>query len=264
MAKHKCPSCKKRFDYEQYGWKCPYCHYIILGSTEANVMQQERIELQNKKRLKNRRKSEVTEYLKSRVFIGSVTILLVFVLLLGIGVGTKVPKIITLKNKTQGRQEITQLDAKMNEIIHIGSFTIKITEAFWLDCDEVPEPKSGSYLAVRYQTGGKNKDDAMQRLSDIAWTGLHSIASDVYLLPLYTSDIVGSDETSRRLLKSGVANSLGNADGILIFLVTDKRQSYELCLFSGEENGYNQYSVLVSERHTVPLEIKEQAGDILS
>lgn len=264
MAKHKCPSCKKRFDYEQHGWKCPYCHYIILGSIESNVIQQERIELQNKKRLKNKRRFEFKEYLKNRMFMSMVSILLILVLLFGIGIGVKIPKVINLKNKTQDRQEITQLDANMNEIIHIGSFTIKITEAFWLDCDELPEPKSGKYLAVRYQTGGKNKDDAMQRLSDIAWTGLHSIESDSYLLPLNASDLVGSDETSMKLRKSGVADSLGNSDGILIFLVTDTPQDYELCLFSGDENGYNQYSVLVSECYTVPLEIKEQAGDILS
>lgn len=264
MAKHKCPSCHKKFDYEQHGWKCPYCHYIISGSTESNVMRQERIDLQNKNRLKNKRKSEVKGYLKSRLLMGAVSILLIFVLLFGIAISTKTLDVIKLKNKIQDRQEITQLDADMNEIIHIGSFTIRITEAFWLDCDGLPEPKSGSYLAVRYQTGGKNKDDIMQRLSDIAWAGVHSIESDAYLLPLYTSDLVGSDEISIKLRKSGVTDSIGNSDGILIFLVTDKLKSYELCLFSGDENGYNQYSVLVNECHIVPLDIKEQAGDILS
>lgn len=269
MAKHKCPACKKMFDYEQNGWLCPYCHFIISGSAESKVMEQEQIELQNKEYQRNKRKSAASEnikqYLKKRIIGGIVTVLLLLVLLLGIGIGKKSPELIELKNKTQESREITQLDARMNENIHIESFNIKITEAFTVHCDELPEPKSGSYLAVRYETSGRNKEDMAQQLSDTAWAGLHSLESDAYLLPLYISDVVGSNKTASVLTDAGVTDLLDNEEGILLFLVTDdSRQSYELCLFSGEENGFNQYNTLVSERYNIPLKIEKQAGDILS
>lgn len=268
MAKHKCPACKKRFDYEQNGWICPYCHYIISGSAESSVMQQEQIELQNKEYQRRKRKSAASDnikwYLKKRLIGSGITILLLFVLLLGIGIGKKVPELIELNNKTKESQEIANLDAQMNETIHIGSFNIKITEAFTVHCDELPEPESGRYLAVRYETSGRNKEDMIQKLSDIAWAGLHSVESDAYLLPLYISDVVGSDNTAKALRNAGVTDSLDNEEGILLFLVTESQQSYELCLFSGEENGFNQYNTLVSERYNISLDIETQAGDILS
>ena len=39
--KQHCPSCGKKFDYEQHGWICPFCGQVILGSTEQAVHQQE-------------------------------------------------------------------------------------------------------------------------------------------------------------------------------------------------------------------------------
>lgn len=268
MAKHKCPACKKQVDYEQNGWICPYCHFIVSGSAESNVIEQEQTEQRNREFQREKRRSDaardIKQYLKKRLIGSGITILVVFVLLLGIGMGMKVPELIELKNKTQENQEIAELDAQMNETIHIGSFNIKITEAFTVHCDELPEPKSGSYLAVRYETSGRNKEDMAQQLSDIAWAGLHSLESDAYLLPLYISDVVGSDSTAKALRSAGVIDSLDNEEGILLFLVTGEIQSYELCLFSGEENGFNQYNVLVSERYNIPLDIEAQAGDILS
>lgn len=269
MAKHKCPACKKQFDYEQNGWICPYCHFIVSGSAESNVMEQEQAEQRNREFQREKHRSDAARdikwYLKKRLIGSGITILVVFVLLLGIGIGMKVPELIELKNKTQESREITQLDARMNENIHIESFNIKITEAFTVHCDELPEPKSGSYLAVKYEIRGRNRENAAQKLSDTAWAGLHSLESDAYLLPLYISDVVGSNKTASVLTDAGVTDLLDNEEGILLFLVTDdSRQSYELCLFSGEENGFNQYNTLVSERYNIPLKIEKQAGDILS
>ena len=39
--KQHCPSCGKKFDYEQHGWICPFCGQVILDSTEQTVHQQE-------------------------------------------------------------------------------------------------------------------------------------------------------------------------------------------------------------------------------
>ena len=39
--KQHCPSCGKKFDYEQHGWICPFCGQVILDSTEQAVHQQE-------------------------------------------------------------------------------------------------------------------------------------------------------------------------------------------------------------------------------
>lgn len=39
--KQHCPSCGKKFDYEQHGWICPFCGQVILGSTEQAAHQQE-------------------------------------------------------------------------------------------------------------------------------------------------------------------------------------------------------------------------------
>ena len=35
--KQHCPSCGKKFDYEQHGWICPFCGQVILDSTEQTV-----------------------------------------------------------------------------------------------------------------------------------------------------------------------------------------------------------------------------------
>ena len=39
--KQHCPSCGKKFDYEQHGWICPFCGQVILDSAEQTVHQQE-------------------------------------------------------------------------------------------------------------------------------------------------------------------------------------------------------------------------------
>ena len=67
MAKHACPSCGKRFDFEKNGWICPYCGSVVLHSAEQTVYAREQ-QTQRQKQQKQKRQAEtLKETLRRRI-----------------------------------------------------------------------------------------------------------------------------------------------------------------------------------------------------
>ncbi len=278
MAKHKCPQCKLRFDYEMHGWICPGCGKVITDGDEKTVRAQESLEAslnQQKKasgrpaaaRSVNQPRSTPSRPAASwsgSSIIGKVlyrlicTGLLVLVLILGLGIALMAPEMIESIRKNSDVEVPSVMAAEMNEDLCAGEYVIRITEVFVPEWEELSVPENGEYLAVRYETRGEDEEDPLGDPSDITWASLYDKTSCTYLLPLFATDLTEDDEVYSKLYDMGVSHDLSYEKGILVFLVQEPADSYDLYLVTGEENGYGMTDVLADICYTIPLTLTEE------
>ncbi|MBQ8686957.1 MAG: hypothetical protein IJ512_00250 [Ruminococcus sp.] len=286
MAKHKCPQCKKRFDYELNGWICPECGFVITAGDEESAIHQEKLELLQEQQQKaaarqarryssqSRHTSRPAASQQSASGMGSLigkviyrlicSGLLILVVFLGIGIGVFIPETMRSIEKNSDMEKPSITIEEMNKPIRAGEFSIRITQAFFPEWEEIETPEHGRYLAVRYETRGENEDDFLQDPSDVAWACLFDKTASSYLMPLYTTEMTDDDEVYSMLYGKGVMYDLSRDEGILIFLVTEPVSEYELYIVTGEENGYGQTDVLAETCCSVPLTVTEEEEEAVS
>ncbi len=259
MGKQRCPQCGNKFDFELSGWICPECGLVILGSTEKKVFQQEELRKKAETNKRNNKKYGFKYYLKKKFFTMLVSVLLIFVITLGIGISVKVPDLVSKQKNIEKDALITSASAEMGELISIAPYTLEFTQAFVPDWDILPELNSINYLAVDFVTAGKNQENVLSNLSDIAWVCLHDIEADSYLAPQSAYQLTGSDENQTALYHMNVTSELDKKEGTLIFMVQSPDREYELCIFAGSEaDGYGRYDVSINEQYTIPIKLTEQ------
>ncbi|MGN1403098.1 MAG: FYDLN acid domain-containing protein [Ruminococcus sp.] len=234
MAKHACPSCGKRFDFEKNGWICPYCGSVVLQSMEQNVYAREQ-QAQSRKQQKQKRQAETLgETLRRRMALAAQVILVVGVILFG---GAIFQRWNTLQQLEQSDiSSMTEQTVSCGETISISPYTVQITEARWADQlpdfpAEVQAPTGGRYLTVSFtcspyaESAGERSDILPD---DAMWTCLD--AGNGYLLPQYPANLTGSDAIERKLYDLGMGYQLDPHSSMLIFLVDEEVQTDQLAL----------------------------------
>lgn len=241
MAKHACPSCGKRFDFEKNGWICPYCGSVILHSAEQTVYAEEqRTQQQNEqnwKQKKTRVKETIGKTLWQRAKYALLLLLIVGVIQFGNAVFQQWRTLSQLERS--GPAELAVRTVPCGETIPISPFspyTVQITEARWADQlpdfpVEVQAPSGGRYLTVSFTCSLSADSTEEQRdvqPDDVMWTCLD--AGNGYLLPQFPVNLTGSDAIERELYDMGMGYQLDSHSSMLIFLVDEEVQIDQLAL----------------------------------
>ena len=181
--KQHCPSCGKKFDYEQHGWICPFCGQVILDSTEQAVHQQETA-------------SPPPPAKKPLFKLKKLPVLFTVGLLLTVSsFGYRIGKnLIYLRQKQTSEPVSYPVETiEMQQTISIEPYQLTIQQAYLFPQTLITAPKSGEYLAVSYTSSGKSSDSSIQRIDDVAWAALKFEQTNQYITPLSLSDVTGSD-----------------------------------------------------------------------
>ncbi len=266
--KHACTQCGKKFDYEKEGWICPFCGAVVLASTEQEVYQSE----QQKKEpspLKHRMPQRTAVQKNGRKKLVGIlfSFLLIPVILLGVVIGTTFPELHRRMQEQKQQIEIgvsyVTEQAEMKKTISVAPYTLCIQQAYLYPTTLVTPPKNGQYLAVSYSSAGKNSKSSIQRIKDVAWAALRDDTTNCYLLPLYNSDISGSETVQRALWEQGIDQELQAESGILLFLLPDTAdlETLTLCVFAGTESEnnhtYGRDAVNIEQMYEIPLTVTE-------
>lgn len=251
--KQHCPSCGKKFDYEQHGWICPFCGQVILGSTEQTVHQQETT-------------SPPPPAKKSSFKLKKLPVLFTVGLLLTVSsFGYRIGKnLIYLRQKQTSEPVSYPVETiEMQQTISIASYQLTIQQAYLFPQTLITAPKSGEYLAVSYTSSGKSSDSSIQRIDDVAWAALKLEQANQYITPLSLGDVTGSDTIWSELSDMGVDWELHNGTGILLFLLPEETdlEQLNLCIFAGTESEdahrYAQNAVAVQTVYEIPLTVTD-------
>ena len=144
--KQHCPSCGKKFDYEQHGWICPFCGQVILDSTEQTVHQQESATPPPPAKKPSRK-------LKKLSVLFTVGLLLT-VSSFGYRIGKN---LIYLRQKQTSESVSYPVETiEMQQTISIEPYQLTIQQAYLFPQTLITAPKSGEYLAVSYTSSGKS------------------------------------------------------------------------------------------------------------
>lgn len=243
MAKHVCPSCKKRFDFEKNGWICPYCGNVVLYSTEQHVYAEEQRTQQQKEqnwKQKNiNRKETMGKMLRQRAKFALSVLLIVGVVQFGGAVFQQWRTLSQLEQSSAA--ELAVRTVSCGESIPFSPYTVQITEARWADQlpdfpSEVQAPTGGRYLTVSFTCSLSADSTEEQRdvlPDDVMWTCLN--AGNGYLLPQYPANLTGSDAIERELYDLGMGYQLDTHSNMLVFLVDEEVQTdqLELRIYAG-------------------------------
>lgn len=249
--KQHCPSCGKKFDYEQHGWICPFCGQVILDSTEQAVHQQETA-------------SSPPPAKKPSFKLKKLPVLFTVGLLLTVSsFGYRIGKnLIDLRQKQTSEPVSYPVETiEMQQTISIESYQLTVQQAYLFPQTPITAPTAGKYLAVSYTSSGKNPDDSIQRIDDVAWAAVKLEQADQYLLPLSLGDVTGSDVVWGELFDIGVDWELHSGTGILLFLLPEETDLEQLkfCIFAGTESNdshrYAENAVVVQTVYELPLTV---------
>lgn len=238
MAKHACPSCGKRFDFEKNGWICPYCGSVVLHSMEQNIYAEEQREQQqkeqNRKQKNIKRTRNIGKSLWQRAKFALLILLIVCVISFGGAVFQQWRMLHQLKHFDTPSLAVRTISCGEN--IPVSPYTVQIIGAQWADQlpgfpAEVQAPSGGRYLTVFF-TCSFSADSTEKQVDvlpdDVMWTCLD--AGNGYLLPQYPSNLTGSDAIERKLYDLGVGYQLDTHSNMLVFLVDEKVQPDQLAL----------------------------------
>lgn len=234
MAKHACPSCGKRFDFEKNGWICPYCGSVVLHSAEQTVYAREQQTQRQKQQKQKRRAETLKETLRRRMVLAAQVILVLGVILFG---GALFQRWNTLQQLEQSDTPLLAVRTiSCGETISISPYTVQIIDAQWADQlpgfpAEVQAPSGGRYLTVSFTcsfSANSTEKQADVLPDDVMWTCLD--AGNGYLLPQYPSNLTGSDAIERKLYDLGVGYQLDTHSNMLVFLVDEEVQPDQLAL----------------------------------
>lgn len=253
--KQHCPSCGKKFDYEQHGWICPFCGQVILGSTEQAAHQQESATPPPPAKKPSRK-------LKKLSVLFTVGLLLT-VSSFGYRIGKN---LIYLRQKQTSEPVSYPVETiEMQQTISIEPYQLTIQQAYLFPQTLITAPKSGEYLAVSYTSSGKSSDSSIQRIDDVAWAALKFEQTNQYITPLSLGDVTGSDAIWSDLSDMGVDWELHNGMGILLFLLPEETdlEQLNLCIFAGTESEdahrYAQNAVSVQTVYEIPLTVTDSS-----
>ena len=145
MKRH-CPSCGKKFDYEQHGWICPFCGQVILDSTEQTVHQQESATPPPPAKKPSRKLKKLS------------VLFTVGLLLMVSSFGYRIGKnLIYLRQKQTSEPVSYPVETiEMQQTISIEPYQLTIQQAYLFPQTLITAPKSGEYLAVSYTSSGKS------------------------------------------------------------------------------------------------------------
>lgn len=273
--RHACPQCGKKFDYEKEGWICPFCGSVVLASTEKKMYQAEQLKKEQKQQPQSfpnqtyHIPQRTTMQKNGKKKLGRVLLvfLLIPVLLIGVSIGVTLPE---LRQRLQEQKQqiedgvsyVTE-QAEMQKTISVAPYTLCIQQAYLYPTDLVTPPNQGQYLAVSYSSAGKNSKSSIQRIKDVAWAALRDETTSDYLLPLYISDISGSETVQRTLREQGIDQELQAESGILLFLLPDTADldALTLCIFAGTESEnnhlYGRDAVNIEQMYEISLTVIE-------
>ncbi len=284
MAKRKCPQCRARFDYEECGWICPECGWVVTGSedpepsfegfrsvqeeqtpSDTQTLEQKRQQMQKRLQEAQKSASQTINQADVAVVKGAISKLFRWVMivslatlvfLLGIGVAIEFQEVAPYLDKEQ--VQIVHRSAEMNDLLPVNSdFTLCVTQAYEGEWDGIESPDGGRYIAVRYEVAGDSEDGTW--LSDVAWACLYDATADAYLTQLFTSDIAGEDDALMQMLyENGVGYSLNENGGVAVFLAQEELHDYELYLVCGKSDGYGFDTFVTEQTYRIPLTLTEQ------
>lgn len=273
--KHACPQCGKKFDYEKEGWICPFCGIVVLASTEQEMHQAEQLKKEQKKEsqafpdqtYRVPQRTTVRKNIRNKLVSMLFSLLLIPVILLGILIGTAFPKLQRQMEERKQQMEtgvsyVTE-QAEMKKTIAVPPYTLCIQQAYLYPTALAAPPKNGQYLAVSYSNAGKNSKSSIQRIKDVAWAALRDDTTGSYLLPLYISDISGSETVQQALREQGIDQEFRSESGILLFLLPDTADldTLTLCVFAGTESEnnhtYGRDAVNIEQMYEIPLTVTE-------
>lgn len=258
--KQHCPSCGKKFDYEQHGWICPFCGQVILDSTEQAVHQQETA-VPPPAAAPNTPK-------KARISFKKLPVLFTVGLLLTVSsFGYRIAKnLIDLRQEQTSEPVSYPVETiEMQQTISIESYQLTVQQAYLFPQTSIKAPEAGEYLAVSYTSSGKNPDSSIQRIDDVAWAALKLEQADQYLTTLSVSDVTGSDTVWGELSDAGIDWELHSGTGILLFLLPEETdlEQLKLCIFAGTESQdahrYAENAVAVQRVYEIPLTVTHTA-----
>jgi len=253
--KQHCPSCGKKFDYEQHGWICPFCGQVILDSTEQAAHQQESA-------------TPPPPAKKPSCKLKKLSVLFTVGLLLTVSsFGYRIGKnLIYLRQKQTSEPVSYPVETiEMQQTISIEPYQLTIQQAYLFPQTLITAPKSGEYLAVSYTSSGKSSDSSIQRIDDVAWAALKLEQANQYITPLSLSDVTGSDTIWSELSDMGMDWELHNGTGILLFLLPEETdlEQLNLCIFAGTESEdshrYAQNAVSVQTVYEIPLTVTDSS-----
>lgn len=269
--KHACPQCRKKFDYEKEGWICPFCGSVVLASTEQKMYQAEQLKKEpqsfSNPAYRVPQRTAMPTGIRNKLFSMVLSILLIPVILLGVSIGTAFPKLQRQMEEQKQQMEtgvsyVTE-QAAMKKIIAVPPYTLCIQQAYLYPTALVTPPNNGQYLAVSYSNAGKNSKSSIQRIKDVAWAALRDDTTGSYLLPLYISDISGSETVQQALREQGIDQEFRSESGILLFLLPDTADfdALTLCVFAGTESEnnhtYGRDAVNIEQMYEIPLTVTE-------
>lgn len=273
--KHACPQCGKKFDYEKEGWICPFCGSVVLASTEQKMYQEEQLKREQKKEsqafpnqtYRVPQRTPMLTSIRNKLLSMVLSLLLIPVILLGVSIGTAFPKLqrqmeVQKQQIEAGVSYVTE-QAEMKKTLPVPPYTLCIQQAYLYPTALAAPPKNGQYLAVSYSNAGKNAKSSIQRIKDVAWAALRDDTTGSYLLPLYISDISGSETVQQALREQGIDQEFQSESGILLFLLPDTTDldTLTLCVFAGTESEnnhtYGRDAVDIEQMYEIPLTVTE-------
>lgn len=273
--KHACPQCGKKFDYEKEGWICPFCGSVVLASTEQKMYQEEQLKREQKKEsqafpnqtYRVPQRTPMLTSIRNKLLSMVLSLLLIPVILLGVSIGISFPKLqrqmeVQKQQIEAGVSYVTE-QAEMKKTLPVPPYTLCIQQAYLYPTALAAPPKNGQYLAVSYSNAGKNAKSSIQRIKDVAWAALRDDTTGSYLLPLYISDISGSETVQQALREQGIDQEFQSESGILLFLLPDTADldTLTLCVFAGTESEnnhtYGRDAVDIEQMYEIPLTVTE-------
>lgn len=273
--KHACPQCGKKFDYEKEGWICPFCGSVVLASTEQKMYQEEQLKREQKKEsqafpnqtYRMPQRTPMLTSIRNKLLSMVLSLLLIPVILLGVSIGISFPKLqrqmeVQKQQIEAGVSYVTE-QAEMKKTLPVPPYTLCIQQAYLYPTALAAPPKNGQYLAVSYSNAGKNAKSSIQRIKDVAWAALRDDTTGSYLLPLYISDISGSETVQQALREQGIDQEFQSESGILLFLLPDTTDldTLTLCVFAGTESEnnhtYGRDAVDIEQMYEIPLTVTE-------
>ncbi len=293
MAKHFCPSCGKRFDYEQHSWICPKCGTVVTGTMESEQIKRELGESYRPKE-KHKPAPTVNDYDKKhgtrkyknrtlKYTLIAVTVVLVIMLIVGIGIfayvvnerekdmilpeASEFETVYYLDEDDENSQEesvyyddIEVSEALIGEGIAMDGYTLTINDVFVPEWEELPKIDGWKYIAVSYERAAEDGYISFGFSGKKASLFLQDVTEDVVVHSLYESDLIVHDDNNDTDLYAeyGMVSDIYFESGTVLFLVKETSADYKLLINEGSSDSILEYDMEVEWIIEVPFALNGQ------